>query len=578
MKTTQKALSILLTMLLVFTCIPTAWAAEVSSHLESAVESSVESTPPEESNPSSEPESGPESETPEPSVTPEATPSQEPTTAPAPVSDPYVEHFEIIDAEFGGEYVMVAPEAEDITQEFSRSHQALDIAAPAGSPVLAADEGTVTVVQAWDGSRDTDSSQSYGHMVQVKHSDGNSTLYSLQEVKAGEGYLLTDGEPREFTIREDGQLVEYKEGDAWYNQAKRGDLEFVKVAEDDMHRLAGVPFKLTSQTTGESYVLVTDKNGQASTANEWNAHSEQTIQIHDPEIGTKATVDGEKQAEPLKKITLVDEVAYSGLTPGKGYTIKGVLMDKATGEKLLVDDKEVTATTEFTPDEPSGTVNVPFTFDASGLQGKNVVVFETLYHRDIELAVHADIEDADQTVSFGAPELKTTATIGGKKEAAPAKELVLEDVVAYKGLTPGKEYAVKGVLLDKSTGKKFLVGDKEVAAEATFTPEKPDGEVKVTFKFDGSAIKRKTELVVFETLYLGKAEIAAHADLEDKGQTVTITPPQPGSPDVPKTGDTRNILVPLVTLGVAIAGLVGLALIRRRKHGFSQTDTESDDD
>lgn len=303
----------------------------------------------------------------------------------------------------------------------------------------------------------------------------------------------------------------------------------------------------------------------------------QTVQIHNPEIGTKAAVDGEKQAEPLKEITLVDEVAYSGLTPGKGYTIKGVLMDKATGEKLLVDGKEVTATTEFTPDEPSGTVNVPFTFDASGLQGKNVVVFETLYHRDIELAVHADIEDADQTVSFGAPELKTTATIGGKKEAAPSKELVLEDVVAYKGLTPGKEYTVKGVLMDKSTGKKFLVGDKEVTAEATFTPEKPDGEVNVTFKFDGSAIKKKTGLVVFETLCLGETEIAAHADLEDKGQTVTIAPPT-GDTDIPKTGDTRNILLPMLSLGGAVAGLVGLALVRRRKTRLSQTGSESDDD
>ncbi|MEY8574654.1 SpaA isopeptide-forming pilin-related protein [Oscillospiraceae bacterium 21-37] len=195
MKTTQKALSILLAVLLVFTCISTAWAAEVSSQLESAVESSVESTPPEESNPSSEPESGPESETPEPSVTPEATPSQEPTTAPAPVSDPYVEHFEIIDAEFGGEYVMVAPEAEDITQEFSRSHQALDIAAPAGSPVLAADEGTVTTVQVWDGSKSTEGSQSYGHMVQVKHPDGNSTLYAhLSEINVKQGQTVQRGQ------------------------------------------------------------------------------------------------------------------------------------------------------------------------------------------------------------------------------------------------------------------------------------------------------------------------------------------------------------------------------------------------
>lgn len=707
MKTTQKALSILLAVLLVFTCISTAWAAEVSSQLESAVESSVESTPPEESNPSSEPESGPESETPEPSVTPEATPSQEPTTAPAPVSDPYVEHFEIIDAEFGGEYVMVAPEAEDITQEFSRSHQALDIAAPAGSPVLAADEGTVTTVQVWDGSKSTEGSQSYGHMVQVKHPDGNSTLYAhLSEINVKQGQTVqrgqqigrvgstgnADGAHLHFEVlTSKGKVDPYPyltgielyardpiskvesdlgggshyltgygvtrqaivdelsahEHDSYYlgTRYAGGDVQSPKIDGPEigtkasfdgakeidplgeatltdvvsysgltvgkaytvkgvlMDKATGEPLLIEDQQiTAEAQFVPEEAEGtvevpfvfDASALRgkdvvvfeilyrdglEVAAHADiddegQTVRIHNPEIGTKATVDGEKQAEPLKEITLVDEVAYSGLMPGRSYTIKGVLMDKSTGEKLLVDGKEVTATTEFTPDEASGTVNVPFTFDASGLQGKTVVVFETLYHRDIELAVHADIEDADQTVSFGAPELKTTATIGGKKEAAPAKELVLEDVVAYKGLTPGKEYTVKGVLMDKSTGKKFLVGDKEITTEATFTPEKPDGEVKVTFKFDGSAIKRKTELVVFETLYLGKAEIAAHADLEDKGQTVTIAPP-PGDTDIPKTGDTRNILLPMLTLGAAVAGLVVLGLVRRRRKEFSQTGLEN---
>lgn len=297
---------------------------------------------------------------------------------------------------------------------------------------------------------------------------------------------------------------------------------------------------------------------------------DQTIEFEEPDkphIKTKATVDGEKEADPLEKITLTDTVTYSNLTPGKAYTVKGVLMDKSTGKKLLIDGKEITAETEFTPDKTDGTVDLSFTFNASGLAGKSVVAFETLYHEDIEVAVHADIDDDDQTVVIRQPKLKTTATIDGKKETTVAKELVLEDKVTYTGLTPGKEYTVKGVLMNKSTGKKFLVDGKEITAEATFTPEKSEGEVTVTFKFDGSKITAKTDIVVFETLYRDGKVFAAHVDINDEGQTVTLTPEKPKTPDVPKTGDDRNITLPLILLGASLAGLATLFLFwfRRRR-------------
>ncbi len=309
---------------------------------------------------------------------------------------------------------------------------------------------------------------------------------------------------------------------------------------------------------------------------------DQTVEFEEPDnpsIKTKATVDGEKEVDPLEKITLTDTVTYSNLTPGNTYTVKGVLMDKSTGKKLLIDGKEVAAETEFTPDKADGTVDLSFTFDASGLAGKSVVAFETLYHENIEVAVHADIDDDDQTVVIRQPKLKTTATIGGNKEAIVAKELVLEDRVAYTGLTPGKEYTVKGVLMDKSTGKKFLVDGKEITAEATFTPEKPEGEVTVTFKFDGSKITAKTNLVVFETLYRDGKEIAAHTDINDEGQTVTLTPEKPKTPthDVPKTGDDRNITLPLILLGASLAGLATLFLFWfRRKKSSPQTGSENE--
>lgn len=111
------------------------------------------------------------------------------------------------------------------------------------------------------------------------------------------------------------------------------------------------------------------------------------------------------------------------------------------------------------------------------------------------------------------PELGTTATIDGKKKFTVNGDITIDDVVSYKHLTAGKEYTIKGVLMDKSTGKQFLVDGKEVCSEVTFTPETADGEVTVSFTFDGSVITKETEIVAFETLYREGTEIAVHADI-----------------------------------------------------------------
>lgn len=137
------------------------------------------------------------------------------------------------------------------------------------------------------------------------------------------------------------------------------------------------------------------------------------------------------------------------------------------------------------------------------------------------------------------PELKTTAAIDDKKEFTVNGDVTIDDVVSYKHLVPGKEYTVKGILIDKATGKPFLVDDKEITSEVTFTAEKANSEVIVSFTFEGSAITKDTEIVVFETLYRNKTEIAVHADIDDKDQTVTIYP-QP-EPEKPQTGDNSNL-------------------------------------
>lgn len=161
------------------------------------------------------------------------------------------------------------------------------------------------------------------------------------------------------------------------------------------------------------------------------------------------------------------------------------------------------------------------------------------------------------------PELGTTATIDGKKEFTVNGDITIDDVVSYKHLTAGKEYTIKGVLMDKSTGKQFLVDGKEVCSEVTFTPETADGEVTVSFTFDGSIITKDTEIVAFETLYRDETEIAVHADIEDEDQTVTIHP-QP-EPEKPQTGDNSNLGFYIGLGSVAVGGLIAFLIIKFKR-------------
>ena len=448
--------------------------------------------------------------------------------------------------------------------------------------------------------------------------------YEMQEVKPGEGYLHTDQAVRHFTIRQDGQVVEYRDGDAAYNQVIRGDLQFVKVGEGgeaNMGRFANVAFKLISETTGEEHIVVTDENGEVRTETEWNPHSQNTngndgvedeaawddhagtwfglttegwmVETQDglcalpfdtytveelrcsgnqgydlvrvehvtisrnnttiylgtlddqfegvPEIGTTALVDGEHTAAPSGEVTIVDTVAYKNLKVGETYKVSGILMDKETGEPLLVGEGEeqtqVTAEVEFTPTSAQGTVELTYTFDASALAGKAVVVFEDLYQGEKVVASHADINDEGQTVTFGKPAIGTTATIDGEKTAEPAEQITITDTVEYSGLTVGQEYKLTGVLMDKEAGEPLLIGEGEeqaqVTSEATFTPAESSGAIEVLFTFDASVLTGKA-VVVFETLYIGEEEVTSHTDIEDEGQTVTFV-------EGPKIGTTATV-------------------------------------
>ena len=138
-------------------------------------------------------------------------------------------------------------------------------------------------------------------------------------------------------------------------------------------------------------------------------------------------------------------------------------MDAETEKPFDVDGKAVTAETSFTPEEANGSVELSFTFDASALSGKTLVAFETMTFEDHEVAVHADIKDANQTIYF--PEIKTTAKDGsdGDQDVSASKEATIVDTVTYHGLMPGSEYKVIGTLMNKETGE-ALLKQKKLAA------------------------------------------------------------------------------------------------------------------
>ncbi|WP_416324001.1 VaFE repeat-containing surface-anchored protein [[Clostridium] innocuum] len=480
-------------------------------------------------------------------------------------------------------------------------------------------------------------------------------LYSIQEVKAGEGYLLTDGEPHEFRIAKDGVLVNPFDG-AFENQVMRSDLEFTKKGDDGQDRLAGVAFKLTSKTTGESHVVVTDENGYFSSASSWNKHTHETNandwaldaegvidsskldatagvwfggttpddskgalpydtylieelrctanegyqlietsvivsrdgKVYDfgtltdvkASITTKAydPMDGDSNIGMGDYLYIEDKVAYANLFPGRSYTLVAELHDAKTGE-VLYDGKTVEHT--FTAQEPSGFEVVRINgIDTLELAGKTITVYEKLYDAGGSLiAKHTDKDDVNQQVTVIEPEIGTTAVDGadGDKLVSTDDAATVVDTVHYKNLIPGNRYALVGALFVKKTaedgeviGEPLMVDGAPVVSHTAFTPETADGDADVTFTFDSLALKDGTQLVACEVLFgLGSESesfadieaatlldlveepdtgldglypLAYHADMEDLGQTVTIKNPKIATTALDGIDNDKNVV------------------------------------
>ena len=299
--------------------------------------------------------------------------------------------------------------------------------------------------------------------------------YKMEETKAPEGYLTDGAKAIEFSITENGKIVDLTdESHSIYNQIKRGDLEGVKIGAGTHKRLANVPFKITSKTTGESHIVVTDKNGQFSTASDWASHKKNTNAGKSSEDGIWF---GTSEPDDSKGALLYDT-----------YEIEELSCESNKGMKLIP-------------------------------------AFEVVVSRNkvkIDLGTLTDEYEKEITIHTTATDKKT-----GEKVIVAGKKVTIVDTVTLDGLEEGRKYQLKGWQMLKEENAELLIDGKRVESDYTFVADSEKMKVEISYTFDASELGGQN-LVTFEELYDLKnpeepVKVAEHKDIDDEGQTVLIT-------------------------------------------------------
>lgn len=273
--------------------------------------------------------------------------------------------------------------------------------------------------------------------------------------------------------------------------------------------------------------------------------------------------DGDKIIPIGSRRSIIDEVRLNNLMVGREYTVQGVLMDKNTGNIFLSQGEEVRGELTFTAENVSQTVEIEYSFETSQLETDTVlVVFEELYSKGQLIASHTDLEDVNQTILLEKIKISTTASSVEYYSVGELIEII--DKVSYENLIPESTYTVEGILMDKTTGKAFVLDEEiviekdengEIIGEVTveeyarasteFKAENSQGEIEVVFTFVTTEEMGDLHLVVFEELYdMEGALVAEHTDINDEDQTAYIkkvvdTP----AVDIPETGDKVRIKI-----------------------------------
>lgn len=405
----------------------------------------------------------------------------------------------------------------------------------------------------------------------------NAAKYDAELTYAGQNVSVTSTELSVYNERQKVAVSLKKEmdEDKTFNLGKNNEISFVQFGI-----YANKDIKASNGDVIPKDALITfancDKNGNIffdcdlPVGFKWYAKEIATDE-HYILSDTKYEFDTEYQGHDIKVIDIKinnDKAIGNNLIYG---SVKGLKVDRETQEviKGATFGLFKSDTIEFTEDKAilTAVTDENGIFNFSNIPYGEYLIKEIkpadgyLDNEDIFTVI---IKDNEQVVELTAinnkvPELKTMATVNGKKEVIAKSEITIKDTVEYKHLVPNTEYVIKGTLMDKSTGKPFKVKCKEITSTVKFVPDKANGKVEVTFTFDGSAIKKDIELVVFETLYRDGVELTAHADLKDKGQTVTIVPP---TPKTPKTSDNRNFGTWIGLGGVGLGAAVAVLLLK----------------
>lgn len=424
--------------------------------------------------------------------------------------------------------------------------------------------------------------------------------YTVRETKAPYGMVL-NSTPKTVELTYAGETVEITETAAeFYNERQKAVLSLAKIlGKDDIFNIGNngeilsVQFGLYAAEDlfaadgsfvpkdGLLEIASCDENGNIT----FKTDIPVSAKLYVKEIATDNHYNLSDEKYPVTfdyagQDTALVEIKANGGEAIKNDilygSVKGLKIDRET-EKPIVGAKFGL----FRSDEIEFTVENALLIAESGEDG--IFVFENVPYGNwlIKELQPADgylvnneiypvrISENGQTIGITVvndriPEIGTKATVNGEKIATAEGDITIEDTVSYKHLIPGKAYTLKGILMDKATGKAFLVDGKELTAEVTFTPEESCGEVTVCFIFDGSKITKQTDLVVFETLYRDGTEPVAHADIEDGGQTVTLVPPKP---DIPQTGDNSNLGFWIGLGSVALGGVIACIIMycKRKK-------------
>lgn len=279
--------------------------------------------------------------------------------------------------------------------------------------------------------------------------------------------MTTGAVGREFDIVNDGEIIDLTdEAHSVYNLIIRGDLEGVKIGDGTHKRLANVPFRIASKTTGESHIIVTDANGQFSTSSEW--------------VSQKQNTNAGKSSE--------DGIRFGTSTPDDSKA--ALLYDTYTIEELRCDSNK-------------GMTLIP-PFDMVTSRNKTVIDLDTLTDDyEPEISIHT----------------KATDKATGEKMIVAGKDVTIIDTVTLDGLANDTNYQLIGWKMVKSENAELLVNGECVEKDLAFTTTDTRMEVQIEFTFNASELAGK-ELVTFEELYDvtnsdEPIKVAEHKDIKD---------------------------------------------------------------